>query len=74
MKDTSALGSTAVTTNKIWPLPIADGVLLVLILIVLPAYAIRKASEASDVSLKRSALPLSSVGSMLALTVVESFV
>ncbi len=74
MDDTGALGSTAAAMGNIWPLLIAEGILLLLVLIALPAYAIWKANKSDDVLLKGLALPQGSVRSMLALTVVGSFV
>ena len=74
MEDTGVLGGTASAMGNTWPLLIAEGVLLLLVLVALPAYAIWKAKESNDVVLKGLALPQGSVRSMLALTVVGSFV
>lgn len=74
MEDTATLSSAAAAIGTIWPLLIAEGLLLLLVLIALPAYAIWRAKGSSDVVLKGLALPQGSVRSMLALTVVGSFV
>lgn len=69
----NADGTTTIMTNIV-PLLIAEGVLLFLVLVILPIYAIWKAKGSSEVVLKGLALPQGSVRSMLALTVVGSFV
>ena len=60
--------------EDVWPLVIAEGVLLLLVLIALPAYAVWKTNRSTGVELKGLALPQGSIRSMLALTVVGSFV
>ena len=69
---TESTASIAVT--DIWPLLIAESVLLVVILVLLPAFAIWRARNQDGAALKGLALPQGSVRSMLALTVVGSFV
>ena len=56
------------------PLLIAESILLVITLVGLPVYAAWKARMNSDVPLRGLALPQGSVRSMLALTVVGSFI
>ncbi|MDE0147892.1 MAG: hypothetical protein OXM58_05935 [Rhodospirillaceae bacterium] len=74
MEKTDTASSTAIEMGSILPLLIAEGVLLLLVLIALPIYAIWKAKNSDNVALKGLALPQGSVRSMLALTVVGSFV
>ena len=74
MEEATTIGSTAIEMANILPLLIAEGALLLLVFIALPIYAIWKAKTAADVVLKGLALPQGSVRSMLALTVVGSFV
>ena len=70
MDNAATAGSTAMEISDIWPLLIAEGGLLLLVLIALPIYAIWKAKTSTNVVLKGLALPQGSVRSMLALTVV----
>ena len=58
----------------IWPLLIAEGILLFLVLVVLPICAIERAKGSNMADLKGLALPQGSVRSMLALTVAGTFV
>ena len=74
MEEAATAGSTTLELGNILPLLIAEGVLLLLVLIALPIYAIWKAKASTDVVLKGLALPQGSVRSMLALIVVGSFV
>ncbi|MCY4353350.1 MAG: hypothetical protein OXC09_00975 [Truepera sp.] len=69
-------GSTSSEMNINYPLIVAEAVLLLITLIALPVYAIYKVGKDSgkDLPLKGLALPQGSVRSMLALTVVGSFV
>ena len=60
--------------DKFLPLILAESILLVIVLIALPIYAICRAREHKNVELKGLALPQGSVRSMLALTIVGSFV
>ena len=60
--------------GNILPLLIAEGVLLAIALVALPIYAASRANQRKDLPLKGLALPQGSVRSMLALTVVGSFV
>ena len=60
--------------GNILPLAIAEGILLLIALVILPLYAAWKAQARQDLPLKGLALPQGSVRSMLALTVVGSFV
>ena len=69
--ETDASGAAA---GNIIPLLIAEGILLVVALLVLPAYAALKARTGDDVELKGLGLPKGSIRSMLALIVVGSFV
>ncbi|MDE0047127.1 MAG: hypothetical protein OXU19_14920 [bacterium] len=61
-------------TGNIVPLLVAESILLLVALVALPGYAVWKAKIREDVPLKGLALPQGSVRSMLALTVVGSFV
>ncbi len=61
-------------TGDFLPLLFAESILLIITLVALPAYASWKARTHSDVPLKGLALPQGSVRSMLALTIVGSFV
>ncbi|MCY3701540.1 MAG: hypothetical protein OXG16_02515 [Rhodospirillales bacterium] len=74
MENTDTLDGMSAAMDHIWPLLVAEGLLLLLVLVVLPAYAIWRARELSEVIVKGLALPQGSVRSMLALTVVGSFV
>ena len=74
MDDSATETAAALATADIWPLVIAEGILLVIVLVALPAYAAWKGRAQDGVSLKGLALPQGSVRSMLALTVVGSFV
>lgn len=65
---------TAETAANIWPLLIAEGGLLIVALVALPVFAACRARSRDDLPLKGLALPQGSVRSMLALTVVGSFV
>ena len=56
------------------PLILAESILLFIVLIVLPIIAICRSRTLGDVQLKGLALPQGSVRSMLALTIVGSFV
>ena len=60
--------------SNIWPLVVAEATLLLIALVALPLYAAWKAQTREDLPLKGLALPEGSVRSMLALTVVGSFV
>ncbi len=60
--------------GNIMPLLVAEGILLVLTLVILPMYAIWKARSLDIDALKGLALPQGSVRSMLALTVIGSLV
>ena len=60
--------------STIWPLLIAEAVLLFWVLVVLPIYAVRKSRKTQSLELKGLSLPQGSVRSMLALTIVGSFV
>ena len=64
----------SIVQGDIWPLVVAEGILLFITLVVLPLYAVWKAQARQDLPLKGLALPQGSVRSMLALTVVGSFV
>ena len=66
--------TAGVTTMDIWPLITAESILLLIVLVALPAYAAWKGRAQDGLSLKGLALPQGSVRSMLALTVVGSFV
>ncbi|MCY4608156.1 MAG: hypothetical protein OXD40_06120 [bacterium] len=61
-------------TGDFIPLLVAESILLIIVLVVLPAYAAWRARTRNDVPLKGLALPQGSVRSMLALAVVGSFV
>ena len=74
MENDATEKAAAVAVTDIWPLVIAESVLLIIVLVVLPAYAIWKARNQDGDALKGLALPQGSVRSMLALTVVGSFV
>ena len=65
---------SSIAQGNIWPLVLAEGILLFITLVVLPLYAAWKAQARQDLPLKGLALPQGSVRSMLALTVVGSFV
>ena len=66
--------SSAVVSADILPLLIAESVLLLIVLVALPIYAACKSKSQDNLPLKGLALPQGSVRSMLALTVVGSFV
>ncbi|MCY3873711.1 MAG: hypothetical protein OXF88_05405 [Rhodobacteraceae bacterium] len=74
MENEATAGSTPIEMANILPLLIAEGTLLLLVLIALPIYAVWTAQSSANVVLKGLALPQGSVRSMLALTVVGSFV
>lgn len=74
MENADVTGVSTMETGNIVPLLIAEGILLFLVLIALPMYSIWKAKTSNNVTLKGLALPQGSVRSMLALTVVGSFV
>ena len=61
-------------TGDFVPLLVAESILLIITLVALPVYAAWKARTRNDVPLKGLALPQGSVRSMVALTVVGSFV
>lgn len=65
---------SAAESVDIWPLLIAESTLLFIALVALPIYAACKSKGQHSPSLKGLALPQGSVRSMLALTVVGSFV
>ena len=66
--------ANAVSIIDFLPLLLTESILLIVVLIVLPAYAIHRAKSNADIPLKGLALPQGSVRSMLALTIVGSFV
>lgn len=74
MENTVITNIGEIQTGNYWPLIISEGILLFLVLVVLPTYAIWKAKASEGIILKGLALPQGSVRSMLALTVVGSFV
>ena len=74
MENAAVAGTAAIQTGNYVPLMVAEGILLLLVLIALPIYAIWKAKASEGVTLKGLALPQGSLRSMLALTVVGSFV
>ena len=74
MENAGVVQMSNIENDNIWPLLIAEGILLFLVLIVLPMYSIWKAKASNNITLKGLALPQGSVRSMLALTVVGSFV
>ena len=61
-------------SGNIWPLLVAEAAVLLIALVALPVYAAWRAQSHHDLPLKGLALPEGSVRSMLALTVVGSFV
>ena len=65
---------TGTAVGNILPLLIAEGALLAIALVALPIYAASKVRKRQDLPLRGLALPQGSVRSMLALTVVGSFV
>ena len=66
--------TAAAEGTSIWPMLIAEGILLFLVLVALPIHAIKRAKGSNVADLRGLALPQGSVRSMLALTVVGSFV
>ncbi len=74
MEDNAIETIATAATPDIWPLIVAESILLIIVLVALPAYAAWKGRNQEGVSLKGLALPQGSVRSMLALTVVGSFV
>ena len=56
------------------PLITAESILLLVVLVILPIYSVRKTKNRTDILLKGLGLPQGSVRSMLALIVVGSFV
>ena len=74
MGNANAGGNVEEAIGNTLPLLIAESILLLLVLIALPIFAICKAKSSNAVTLKGLALPEGSVRSMLALTVVGSFV
>ena len=64
----------ALLMDGYFPLFSVESILLFIVLIVLPAYAIWRTKSNTNIPLKGLALPKGSVRSMLALTVVGSFV
>lgn len=65
---------SSIAGGDIWPLVVAESILLFVTLVALPLYAAYKAHVHPDLPLKGLALPQGSVRSMLALTVVGSFI
>ena len=63
MEKAATVSSTTIEMSNISPLLIAEGALLLLVLIALPIYAIWKAKASTDVVLKGLALPQGSVRS-----------
>lgn len=74
MEKNVAENISVIAGGDIWPLVIAESILLFITLVVLPLYAAYKTHVRQDLPLKGLALPQGSVRSMLALTVVGSFV
>ena len=66
--------ANAYSIGEFVPLLLTESLLLFVVLIVLPACAIRWAKSKENIELKGLALPQGSVRSMLALTIVGSFV
>ena len=66
--------TASLATGDFVPLLIAESILLIITLVALPVYAAWKARVHGSVPLKGLALPQGSVRSMLALTVVGSFI
>lgn len=66
--------TASLATGDFVPLLIAESILLLITLVILPGYAAWKGRAGPQASLKGLALPQGSVRSMLALTVVGSFV
>lgn len=60
--------------SELIPLLTAESILLIVVLIVYPLYACWKTKSRNDIPLKGLALPQGSVRSMIALTVVGSFI
>ena len=73
MDEMDVADNALLVAGNILPLLTAEAILLSLVLIALPLYAIWK-GKADGVELKGLALPQGSVRSMLALTIVGSFV
>ncbi len=59
---------------ELWPLLVAESILLILVFVALPAFAAWRSARGSEIPLKGLALPQGSIRSMLALSVVGSFV
>ncbi len=57
-----------------YPLIIAESILLIFVLVILPGYSICKSRQSNNQDLKGLSLPQGSVRSMLALAIVGSFV
>ncbi len=74
MEKNVAENISSIAEGDIWPLVIAESILLFITLVALPLYAAYKAHVRQDLPLKGLALPQGSVRSMLALTVVGSIV
>lgn len=74
MESDAAENVVETVVSNIWPLVVAEATLLLIALVALPLYAAWKAHSRQDLPLKGLALPEGSVRSMLALTVVGSFV
>ena len=74
MENAEIVRDIAIENSSILPLLIAEMALLFIVLIALPMYAIWKTRALNNDTLKGLALPQGSVRSMLALTVVGSFV
>ncbi len=74
MESGAAENVAQAAASNIWPLVVAEAILLLIALVALPLYAAWKAQARQDLPLKGLALPEGSVRSMLALTVVGSFV
>lgn len=74
MESSVAENVTQAAASNIWPLVVAEATLLLIALVALPVYAAWKAQSREDLPLKGLGLPEGSVRSMLALTVVGSFV
>ena len=74
MNSETSAPSQALLMDGYFPLFSVESILLLIVLVALPAYAIRRTKGNTNIPLKGLALPKGSVRSMLALTVVGSFV
>ena len=74
MQDQSTELTATILSPDLWPLLIAESILLLIVLVALPIYAACKSNDQKTPELKGLALPQGSVRSMLALTVVGTFV